>query len=386
VAFGGRILESLAGKSDAVHADGAKYLNSPETDIYKKSRVLFGLHQARRSVQNKDRVLVVEGYFDVISLHQAGFEEAVATCGTALTEEHSKLIRPLTRRVVALFDSDEAGLRAAERSMPIFVRSGLEPYRLAIPGAKDPDEFIQERGPEAFADALTRSTPLFELLLERSRTRHGSSPQGKQKTVEELAPLIRQFETAARQAIVGRVASALAIGEGVIFEWVGKARDNSPAGDRVAPVRGNWRGTKALNQLFWLLIHHHDIVAPEIINADPDPDMITDYPAAKHAFALLIDGTPVAKVLDFIHDENLRAVLLAASAKDTLISASNAANAAMQSLDTLEVRSIDEDLRLIDQAIATCNISDDESSYLSLVRNRQALQQRKNAIKQRFAR
>ena len=107
VAFGGRILESIAGQSDAIHADAAKYLNSPETDIYKKSRILYGLSQARRSVQNKDRMLVVEGYH-VISPHQAGFEEAVATCGTALTEQHAA-IRPLTRNVVALFDADEAG-------------------------------------------------------------------------------------------------------------------------------------------------------------------------------------------------------------------------------------------------------------------------------------
>jgi len=386
VAFGGRVLEGLAGSSDAVHDDAAKYLNSPETDIYKKSRVLFGLHQARRSIQNNDRLLVVEGYFDVISLHQAGFEETVATCGTSLTEEHSKLIRPLTRRVVALFDADEAGLRAAERSMPIFIRAGLEPYRLSIPGAKDPDEFIQAKGAEAFADALTGSTPLFELLLERSRSRHGASPQGRQKTVEELAPLIREFDSAARHVVIGRVSSALGIGEGVIAEWVGRARNRPGSSEKISPVRGNWRGTKALNQLFWLLIHHADLVAPEIVNADPDPDVITDYPPAKRAFALLIDGRPITEVLDFIHDENLRSVLLAAVAMDSLIPASNAVNAALQNLDTLELRAIDEQLQVLEQAIATCNISEDESSYFSLVRNRQDLQKRKDAIKQRFAR
>ena len=190
VAFGGRILESIAGQSDAIHADAAKYLNSPETDIYKKSRVLYGLSQARRSVQNKDRMLVVEGYFDVISLHQAGFEEAVATCGTALTEQHAKLIRPLTRNVVALFDADEAGQRAAERSLPVFIKAGLEPYRLVIPDAKDPDEFIQARGADAFTAEPRRADRCSELLLDRSRRRHGSSPQGKQKTVEEVAPPI----------------------------------------------------------------------------------------------------------------------------------------------------------------------------------------------------
>ena len=299
VAFGGRILESIAGQSDAIHADAAKYLNSPETDIYKKSRVLYGLSQARRSVQNKDRMLVVEGYFDVISLHQAGFEEAVATCGTALTEQHAKLIRPLTRNVVALFDADEAQ-RAAERSLPVFIKAGLEPYRLVIPDAKDPDEFIQARGADAFTAELTQSRPLFEFLLDRSRRRHGSSPQGKQKTVEELAPLIRLYESAARQAVVARVSSVIGVSESVVGEWVGRARVTQSTADPIPEVRRKWRGTKALNQLLWLLIHHNDLVAPEIINADPDPDMITDYPAAKQAFALLMDGRTLTEVVDLI--------------------------------------------------------------------------------------
>ena len=386
VAFGGRVLESIAGSSDAIHADAAKYLNSPETDIYKKSRVLYGLNQARRSVQNKDRVLVVEGYFDVISLHQAGFEEAVATCGTALTEQHAKLIRPLTRNVVALFDADEAGHRAAEKSLPIFIKAGLEPSRLVIPDAKDPDEFIQTRGADAFAAELTQSRPLFELSLERSRQRHGASPQGKQKTVEELAPLVRLYESAAQQIVVSRVSSALAVSEGVVREWVGRSRRPQVNADPIPPVRRKWRGTAALNQLIWLLIHHNGLVAPEIINADPDPDMITDYPPAKQAFALLMDGRSVTEVMDLIPDEELTAVLLKAGAIDSLISAENAVNAALQGLDTLELQHIDRELQCIDQSIATCNKSEDESSFMSLLKTRQDLQKRKDAIKQRFAR
>ena len=386
VAFGGRILEAVAGKSDAAHVDSAKYLNSPETDIYKKSGVLYGLSQARRSVQNKDRMLVVEGYFDVISLHQAGFEESVATCGTALTEQHAKLIRPLTRNVVALFDADEAGQRAAEKSLPVFIKAGLEPYRLVIPDAKDPDEFIQARGADAFAAELTQSRPLFDLLLDRSRRRHGSSPQGKQKTVEELAPLIRLYESAARQAVVGRVSSVIGVTEGVVGEWVGRVRVSQVAADPIPQVRRKWRGTKALNQLIWLLIHHNELVAPEIINADPDPNMITDYRPAKQAFALLMDGRSLTEVMDLIPDEGLTAVLLKAGGMDSLIPADNAVNAALQCLDTLELLSIDSKLQSVDQAIATCNKSDDESSYFSLLKTRQALQKRKDAINQRFAR
>jgi len=386
VAFGGRVLESVSGTSSAVHADAAKYVNSTETDIYNKSKVLYGLEQARRSIQNRDRVLVVEGYFDVISLHQAGYGEAVASCGTALTVDHCRLIRPLTRRVIALFDSDEAGLRAAERSLPLFIDADLEPFRIDIGDQKDPDDYIQKMGPGAFGELLEKGEDLFELMLARARARHGASPQGKQQTVEELAPIIRRYAGAARSAVVGRVSSSLGIREEVVREWVGRARKPTQSAIPATPQVRGWRGTKALNGLFWLLIHHNDLVVPEILNEQTDPDIISDYPPAKQAFALLLDGRPIAEVLDFVSDENLRAVLLSAAGRDGLFSAENAAFAAVQNLLTLEMSHIDECLRVVDEQLTGCNIADDKSSYFSLTRDRQALQQRKDAIRNRFTR
>lgn len=387
VAFGGRILESIAETSDAIHVDAAKYINSPESDAYQKKRVLYGLHQARRSVQNRDRLLVVEGYFDVISLHQGGFEEAVATCGTALTAEHARLIRPLTRTVVALFDSDEAGLRAAERSMPIFLKAGIEPYRLTIEGAKDPDEFIQLNGPEAFSHALEQSEPLFELLLTRMRERYGATPQGKQQTVEALAPTVRLYEAAARQAVIDRIASALGLTVGVVSELVGRSRASSmPSEQRSTVQKPSWRGSKALNQLFWLLIHHHDLVAPEIMQSDPDPDLITDYSPAQVAFAMLLKGETVTAVMDFVGDPSVNKILMKATSMDSLIGAENAVNAANQNLDTLRLGRIDHRLQALQREIDSCNIDADGPSYFSLVEELQALQQRKNEIRTRFAR
>ena len=113
VAFGGR-------RMPGDERSPAKYVNSPETPIYKKSQVLYGLSFARSSIQRKKRVIIVEGYFDVIAMHMNGFKEAIASCGTALTPEHIKILRPLTRRAIAMFDMDEAGIRAAEKSLPLF--------------------------------------------------------------------------------------------------------------------------------------------------------------------------------------------------------------------------------------------------------------------------
>jgi len=234
---------------------------------------------------------------------------------------------------------------------------------------------------------LEHGEPLFELLLARMRSRFGSSPLGKQQTVEALAPTVRLYESAARQVVVGRIASALGLSVGVVSEWVGRARAPAVehAGDAVRqqPV---WRGSKALNQLYCLLIHHHDLVAPEILKEDPDPDLITNYSPAQVAFALLLKGDSVTEVMDFVGDPSVSKVLAVAASKDSLFSADKAANAAMQILDALQLERIERDLQSLDREIDSCNIDADKSSYFSLVNKRQALQQRKNAIKTRFAR
>jgi DNA primase len=389
VAFGGRILESLAGTSDAVPKDPPKYVNSSETEIYKKSKVLYGLSQARSTVQNNDRMLIVEGYFDVIALHQAGFQEAVATCGTALTDGHCRLIRPLTRKVVALFDSDEAGLRASEKSLPMFIEAGIGARRLDLGTAKDPDEFIMQNGAEAFEDVLSNSEPLFELCLRRKQDQNGPSPEGKQKTVEELASIMRLYESAARHTVVTRVASALGLPESVVTEGLGRGRRSA---EPTVPRGANgdsgalWRGNKALNHLFWLLIHHRDLVLPEISEQSPEPDVISDYGPAKHAFALLVKGHTTTEVMDLVQEPGVRAVLLAAASRVGLIPTEKAAFAARQNLCTLQKEHVDRELVSIDNEIRACNISDDESSYLRLVKIRQALQKRKDAIRTRFVR
>src|SRR5690606_8597501 len=126
--------------------EGPKYINSPETKLYQKSQVLYGLDMARRAVGQTDRVILVEGYFDVLSMHQAGFRETVATCGTSLTPEHVSRLRRLTRTAIVLLDADEAGTKAAERTLPLLDSAGMQGLRLQIPDAKDPDDLLREQG------------------------------------------------------------------------------------------------------------------------------------------------------------------------------------------------------------------------------------------------
>lgn len=161
IAFGGRAL-----RSDVP----AKYMNSPETELFHKSNVLYNFAQARRPVQDKGQVIAAEGYMDVIALHQAGFENAVAPLGTALTENQMELLWRLHSEPILCFDGDEAGLRAAWRAIDMIL-PGLKPGRTArfalLPEGKDPDDLIREEGPQAMREILDDATTLASLLWMR---------------------------------------------------------------------------------------------------------------------------------------------------------------------------------------------------------------------------
>ena len=138
IGFGGRVLDDSL----------PKYMNSPETILFDKSKNLYGLNYARTA--KEENILIVEGYMDVISLYQAGFKNVVASLGTAFNYQHAALLKRYTNEVVLVYDSDAAGIKAALRAMPILSSVGLKIRVLQIPGEKDPDDFIKEKGAEAF--------------------------------------------------------------------------------------------------------------------------------------------------------------------------------------------------------------------------------------------
>lgn len=182
VGFGGRVM-----------GDGQpKYLNSPETPIFDKSSVLYGLNFARKS--RKAQLLLCEGYMDVIALHQAGFTNAVASLGTAFNEKHARLLRRYTEEVILTQDSDEAGIKAKLRAFPILRDAGLNVRVLDMKGHKDPDEFIKEEGAEAY-DALIRGAKnafMYETGVIRDRY-DLSDPAMKTRFYEELADKLCMF-------------------------------------------------------------------------------------------------------------------------------------------------------------------------------------------------
>jgi DNA primase len=218
---------------------GAKYINTPETVLYKKSRVLYGLDQARESIRKTRAAVLVEGYFDVIGLHQAGVRNAVAVCGTALTAEHLELLQRCDcREVVVLFDGDVAGLAAPAKAAQVLLPSGITGKVAVLPsegGKIDPDEFARARGREGVNALLAAAIPLTDFLIDRAAERHcGPVPadapvEGKLAAVRELAPLVRLApEGLARATFEERIARRLGLDLHALRDEIQGRRPSSP--------------------------------------------------------------------------------------------------------------------------------------------------------------
>lgn len=196
IAFGGRVLGD----------EKPKYINSPETLVYKKSKAMFALNIAKKSASR--RYILCEGYMDVISLHQAGFDTAVAACGTALTPDQVRLLGEYADEVVLCYDSDEAGQKATARSLGLFAESPVKVSVLNIPGAKDPDEFIKKYGRERFEALLNGTSNAIEYKLAKVREKYDlARPADRVEYIKDAIRLLAgRLTPTEREVYAGRLA------------------------------------------------------------------------------------------------------------------------------------------------------------------------------------
>ena len=178
-----------------------KYLNSPESPVYQKSRTLYGLSWAKDGIRTAGRVVLMEGYLDVARALEAGVTEAVATCGTALTSGHAKLLRRFTEKVVVNFDQDDAGQKAARKSLDVLAEEGLAAHVVELPPGHDPDTFLKEEGVDAYRRALDEAPPYMEWLIRRCAAENDTrTPAGKAAYLNALLPSLRRIESAVERA------------------------------------------------------------------------------------------------------------------------------------------------------------------------------------------
>jgi DNA primase len=221
IGFGGRII-----------GDGEpKYLNSTESVIFHKKNQLFGLNSARESIKQKDFAIIVEGYFDQISLRIHGFENTVATLGTALTTDQIRLLKRFTSNIVLIFDGDSAGIRAVKRSIPLFLSESIEPKCLILKEDKDPDEAVRRVGSTTFQQWIDRSASAIDLFLTMIAENHDlNSVFGRNSALEECIPVLREIaDSKERDYLIERFASTLRMRENRLQRLAFSANVKTPA-------------------------------------------------------------------------------------------------------------------------------------------------------------
>jgi len=190
IGFGGRALGDQS----------PKYLNSPETAVFSKGKTLYALNRAKESIQKKNQVIILEGYTDVLTCHEFGIENSVATLGTALTSDHVSIISRYAEQVVIVYDADTAGIKAALRGLDMFIRSGLKVRVVALPQGSDPDDFLRSQGVEKFQREISQSLSLVDYRIKLVlQTTDLNSSEGKVVLVEEVLPTIARIKNLIEQ-------------------------------------------------------------------------------------------------------------------------------------------------------------------------------------------
>lgn len=275
LAFGGRILPG----SD----DPAKYKNSSETPIYTKSKILYGMNWAKADIATHDQVVVCEGYTDVIGFHQAGVPRAVATCGTALTEEHVRLLKRYASKVVLAFDADAAGQGAAARFYEWEQAHAVEVSVLRLPAGQDPGELAQ-RDPAALRRAVDEAMPFLGFRLQRTlNARTADSPEHRARLAEEAMAVVNEHPNAnVRKLYAGEVAARVGLPVGDLVQ-IAERGSRRPA-IQVETRRSRGPMENAEFAALVLLVQDWDEIAPWLIESLFDDD------ANRMAFLALADG------------------------------------------------------------------------------------------------
>ncbi len=253
VAFAGRALGD----------EQPKYLNSPETPIYTKSRLLYHLDRAAQTIRKLDYAVLVEGYMDCIAVASSGIDNVVASCGTSLTEGHVRLLGRFTRRVVVNYDPDSAGMAATERSLVILLEAGFEAKVLTLPGGLDPDEFIRKRGVAAYGELLKSAPSYIDYLTDRAAITHDvRTPEGKVAAVNAILPyLIKVPNPILRAELATRLAERLRVDERLLREELRRA-----AGDKRSEVHLKGQATVDANHGVKQLLRAC-LLSPEVMAA-----------------------------------------------------------------------------------------------------------------------
>ena len=259
IAFGGRVMDT----------GEPKYLNSPESPVYKKGDNLFGLFLTKESIRSKGFAVLVEGYFDLISLWSSGIRNVTATLGTALTRSQVDLLGRYTKRVAAVFDPDEAGKKALSRSLELFLAGNVQAMAVILPTGYDPDSFVRAEGRQKMEELIAGAQPMADYYIEEIIGSAGTIDEDRQKLRNAVAFVGKIDDAVERNLFIKKISQKLNIDQDVLKGEVGKAHTQSPDAGRTPAESTGGHGRLELS-LIHLLFEY-----PEMITSVRDTGILT---------------------------------------------------------------------------------------------------------------
>ena len=253
VGFGGRLIRE----------GEPKYLNSPESSIYHKGEILYGLQVAKGYIPEKDCVIIAEGYFDLLTLHQFGLKHNVATLGTALTAQHVRILKRYTKNLITVFDADEAGIKASLRALPLFLEEEVAGKTVLLPEGEDPDEFLRKGNLEDFEERVIHAVPLIDFFFEWLMKTHDiKSIDGKVKVAEEGMALIDKIPNKIRKNFYTKtLAEKLDLPESLLMERLRSSPKDRIKAEEDLKKRSVERSfPKSEEMVVRLMIHHPELI------------------------------------------------------------------------------------------------------------------------------
>lgn len=377
IGFGGRVMDDAK----------PKYLNSPETPLYNKRNTLYGLQTAMEKCRETGIVFIVEGYFDLLAMHQHGIVNAVATLGTALTAEHVRRLKGYAKNVCLVFDSDTAGIKAAQRTIGIFMNEAISASVVLLPEGDDPDSFLFSKGADAFRGLADKALGLVSFLIEQSIVKNGLSMEGKVRIIAELtSPLSDITDSVARSLYIQHLAERIGVDETAVLEKIRSARVKNQqqassrelrrgmAEDRPDVGTGGRRTTRVPItdrlelQIITMMIHCPASI-PEIVESRL-MDLIED--RRLKSVGEMIVATPqenvgnVADLMNRVADEEQRRLIASIAVEDVCWDAGSCANLISQFIKIK--RSQEKDLI---RRIRAAEENDDHALMIKLLSEKQ---------------
>ena len=385
VAFGGRLLEGTE------TAPAPKYVNSPETSIFHKGHILYGFHLAKQAIRQEGRVLLVEGYTDVIACHRHGITQAVGTLGTALTERHVEMLKGLAKEVILVFDSDTAGNSATERGIELLLGAGIRVRVVTLPAGEDPDSFLQHHDGTELLRHVEQAMTFLEYQLARAKRLYDlQTPAGRADCVSRILPLLAKVENQVeRWGYVTLLAEKIGVPVEVIQRQM-SARVSTEAVDKPPAALPPLRPTSPLPRVEYELLRLllHDVSTIEQVQQHVTPDDFHE-PLLRGIYTLLLRQAPQGRqplfptILEHAETPIQRQLLAKMAAEPFVMDAHEGSKVLQDYLLHLRRRGVQAQLRHLREGIREAERRGDAAvqqrllqEYTALSRQRQPRHQR----------